>query len=49
MKEVFTHSLGWFPSPIATNDGHLIKTSKAMLMHIIESHVEDARIEQGTM
>lgn len=46
MKEVFTHSLGQFPSPIATNDGHLVKTSKAKLMHIIESRVEDASIEQ---
>ena len=46
MKKVFTHSLPQFPSPIATNDGHLVKTSKAKLMHIIESREEDASIEQ---
>lgn len=46
MKEVFTYSLGQFPSPIATIDGHLVKTPKAKLMHILESRVEDASVEQ---
>ena len=45
MKDVLTYSLRKFPSPIATADGNLVKTSKAKLMHEIEKRVENTDVE----
>eukprot|EP00794_Sanderia_malayensis_P001920 gene1920-2177_t len=44
MKNVMTHSLRKFPSPIATANGGLVKTPKCKLQHELTSWTEDCTI-----
>lgn len=45
MEEVLMYSLRPYPHPLATNEGDLVKTVKAKLLHTIEEEVKDGSVE----
>ena len=46
MKDVLQYSLRPFPSPLATVEGHLVKTAKSKLLNLLESEMNDAYVKQ---
>ena len=46
MKDVLQYSLRPFPSPLATVEGHLVKTAKSKLLNLLESEMNDAYVER---
>lgn len=46
MEDVLTYSLRPFPCSLATNEGDLVKTAKAKLLHAVEGEVEEATVNE---
>ena len=45
MEEVLKYSLRPFPRALATNEGDLVKTVKAKLLHAIEEEVQGSSVD----